>query len=126
MTDFTLMDAFVWCLLFAGPAVAGPGYSIQCCDVALQTLAYLNKSVPQADYKCGQLYEAALPPALPLLVSTSWCRQNCPGYALSTPGDTNAWAAPLIVRHFSESLPLLLLYFLNQIFAYGNADSEMC
>ena len=96
MNHFSLKHAFVWSLFFGGLVTAGPGYSVQCCDIALQTLAYLNKSIPQVDYKCGQVYEATLPPALPLLVSTSWCRHNCPGYALSAPSDTNAWAAPLV------------------------------
>lgn len=91
-----IMYAFVWSIFVAGLATAGPGYSIQCCNIALQTFAYLNKSIPQDDYKCGQVYEAALPPAPPLLVPTSWCRQKCSGYGLSAPGDTNAWAAPLI------------------------------
>lgn len=94
--NMLLLSAFVWSNFFAGLVNAGSGYSIQCCDIALQTFAYLNKSVPQVDYKCGQVYEASRPPAPPLLVSTSWCRQECPGYALSAPSDTDAWATPLI------------------------------
>lgn len=96
MMPFYIVYPFVWSISFAGLVTAGPGWSYQCCDIALQTLAYLNKSIPQEDYKCGQVYEAALAPAPPLLVSTSWCRQRCPGFALSAPSDTNAWAAPLI------------------------------
>lgn len=92
----SILYAFFWSIFFAGLVTAGRGYSLECCDMALQTLAYLNKSVPQEDYKCGQVYEPALPPAPPLLVPTSWCRQKCSGYALSAPSDTNAWAAPLI------------------------------
>ena len=90
-----LVYAFSWSILCAGVASAGPGYSVQCCDIALQKSAYLNRSIPHDDYKCGQIYEAALPPAPPLLVTTSWCRQECPGYALPASSDTDAWAAPL-------------------------------
>lgn len=91
-----IVYVFVWSLFFFGTETMGPGYSMRCCDIALQTLAYLNKSIPHDDYKCGQVYEATIPPAPPLLVSTSWCRKKCSGYALSAPSDTNAWAAPLI------------------------------
>ena len=90
------MSIFVWIFFFASLVTAGPGYSNQCCDLALQTLAYLNKSIPQGGYKCGQIYDPTIPPAPPLLVSISWCRHKCPGYALSAPGDTSAWVAPLI------------------------------
>ncbi len=90
------MYALAWSIFFAGLVTAGPGYSTQCCNIALDTLAYLNKSIPYDDYICGQAYQATIPPAPPLLVSTSWCRQKCPGYALSAPSDTIAWAAPLI------------------------------
>ena len=96
MMPINTMCALVWSIFFAGLVAAGPGYSTQCCDLALETLAYLNKSIPYDDYKCGQVYQATLAPAPPLLVSTSWCRHKCPGYALSAPSDTNAWAAPLI------------------------------
>ena len=95
MMPINIISALVRSSFFTG-LVNAAGYSTQCCDLALQTLAYLNKNISQVDYKCGQVYQAFLPPALPLLVSTSWCRHNCPGYALSAPGDTNAWAAPLI------------------------------
>lgn len=96
MMPVSLKYALLWSIAFTGLVTAGPGYSIQCCGIALQQLAYLNKSVPQDDYKCGQVYNAAFPPVPPLLVSTSWCRQECSGYALSAPSDTNAWAAPLV------------------------------
>ena len=69
---------------------------MHCCNIALQTLAFLDKSIPFDDYKCGQKYDATLPPAPPLLVPTSWCRKECSGYALFAPSDTNAWAVPLI------------------------------
>ena len=91
-----LMFAVICTIFLASVATAGPGYSTQCCDIALQTLAYLNKTIPQNRYKCGQTYEATLPPAPPLLVSTSWCRQECPGYALWAPEDINAYVVPLI------------------------------
>lgn len=96
MMPINIVYVFVWSLFFFGTETMGPGYSMRCCDIALQTLAYLNKSIPHDDYKCGQVYEATIPPAPPLLVSTSWCRKKCSGYALSAPSDTNAWAAPLI------------------------------
>ena len=100
----TRMYAVIWGILCTGLASAGPGYSVQCCDIALQKSAYLNRSITQDEYKCGQMYEADLPPAPPLLVSTSWCRQECPGYALSASSDTDAWAAPL----FQYILPAVI------------------
>ena len=99
-----LLSGPVWGFLFAGLVTAGPGYSPQCCDMALQTLAYLNKTIPPEDYKCGQAYNPGLPPAPPLEVPLSWCRQKCPGYALSAPSDINAWAAPL----FQYILPAVI------------------
>ena len=96
MVPANLMFAVICTISLASLATAGPGYSTQCCDIALQTLAYLNKSIPQNGYKCGQTYAATLPPAPPLLVSTSWCRQECSGYALWAPDDINAYAVPLI------------------------------
>ena len=92
----TMMYSIVWSILFAVQVIAGSGYSPQCCDIALETFAYLNKTIPQDEYRCGQIHQADLPPAPPLLVSTSWCRQKCSGYALSAPSDTDAWASPLI------------------------------
>ena len=98
------MFFFFWSIIFAGLVNAGPGYSNQCCDLALHTLAYLNKTIPQGGYKCGQVYEATIPPAPPLLVPTAWCRQRCSGYALPAPSDTSAWAAPL----FQYILPAVI------------------
>ena len=87
---------FLWGLFFPGPVVARHGLSSQCCNLALHTSAYLNKSIPQGDYKCGQVYGANIQPAPPLSVPLSWCLQKCSGYDLSAPSDIGAWAAPLI------------------------------
>ena len=104
MASVDTMSICLWSFLFVGIVTAGPGYSNQCCDLALQTLAYLNKSIPQDSYKCGQAYEPDIPPAPPLLVPLSWCRQKCSGYGLSTPSDIDAWAAPL----FQYILPAVI------------------
>ena len=96
MLPFNSLPKLFWGIGFAKLVSSGPGYSKQCCDIALQTSAYLNHSIPQDDYKCGQIFEPDIPPALPLLVPLSWCRHNCPGYALSAPNDINAWASPLV------------------------------
>ena len=97
------ISVYVWSVFFGGLVSAG-GYSSQCCDLALQTLAYLNKTIPKDGYKCGQVYEATIPPAPPLLVPTSWCRQKCTGYDSPAPSDTSAWAAPL----FQYILPAVI------------------
>ena len=104
MVPVGTMSIFFWSILFAGLVTAGPGYGSQCCDLALQTLAYLNKTIPQGGYRCGQVYEATIPPAPPLLVPTAWCRQKCSGFALSAPSDINAVAAPL----FQYILPAVI------------------
>ena len=105
MLPVNMVSIFYWTILYAGLVTAmGPGYSTTCCDLALQTLAYLNKSIPQNGYICGQIYEPTKPPAPPLLVPTSWCRRKCPGYALSAPNDTNSWASPL----FQYILPAVI------------------
>ena len=83
---------------------ARSGVGLQCCDLALQSSAYVNKSTPHSDYRCGQYFDHNLPPAPDLSVLTSWCRQNCQGYALTSPNDTTAWANPL----FQYILPTVL------------------
>ena len=104
MLPVNALSIFIWGVFFVGLINAGPGYSDSCCDLALQTLAYLNKTIPQNGYRCGQVYGATIPPAPPLLVPTSWCRQKCSGYALSARSDTSAWAAPL----FQYILPAVI------------------
>ena len=96
MVAFHTMSILVWSIFFTGLAIAGPGYSSECCDLALQTSAYLNTSLPQESYKCGQVYSPTLSPAPTLLVPLSWCRQECSGIGLSAPNDIDAWASPLI------------------------------
>ena len=104
MSLANVMYAFVWSILYVGQAAAGIGISTQCCNMALQSLSYLNKSIPHDDYICGQVYGASTPPAPPLLVLTSWCRQNCSGFPLSPPDDISTWAAPL----FQYILPAVI------------------
>jgi len=89
---------FVFLLLSIAPScvVAGPGVGTACCISALQASAYIDKSIPHDQYTCGRSYGQNLPPAPDLSVPVSYCQQHCRGYALSTPSDTNAWAAPLI------------------------------
>ena len=75
---------------------AGSGVGLTCCELALQSSAYVDKTIPHDNYKCGQRYGLNLPPAPELSVPTSWCRKICTGYALSPPDDTAAWANPLV------------------------------
>ena len=91
------------CCLFR-LAVAGPGVGIQCCKLALQANAYLDKSIPSDNYTCGQTYADELPPAPDLSVPTIWCQRNCPSYALSLANDINVWATPL----FQYILPAVI------------------
>jgi hypothetical protein len=51
-----------------------------CCYKAVEQQAYVNKSIPQADYKCYQTYSSNLAPAPTLLVNYSWCKNNCYGW----------------------------------------------
>ena len=96
MVAGSTMSVLVWSISFVGLVVAGSGYSSQCCDLALRTSAYLNKSISQDSYRCGQVYNPTMAPAPPLLVPLSWCRQECSGIGLSAPNDIDAWASPLI------------------------------
>ena len=71
------------------------GIGMQCCDLALQKFAYMNKNISHSDYKCGQSYSPDVAPAPVLSVSTKWCQQHCPGFALTPLSSTNTWASPL-------------------------------
>ncbi|KAL6713428.1 hypothetical protein ACLMJK_008893 [Lecanora helva] len=84
-------------LFFTFPviAVGDIGAGVLCCDLALQKSAYISTNISRSDYKCGQSYREGIPPAPQLSVLTPWCQANCPGYALTSPSDTGAWANPL-------------------------------
>lgn len=87
---------FALLLVFACRIAAGTGVGITCCDLALNEHAYINKSTPHNEYRCGQTYHETLRPAPELSVPTSWCLNRCSGYALSPSNDTAAWANPLV------------------------------
>lgn len=76
--------------------IAVKGVSPQCCDLAKNSSAFINTRVPQSSYTCGQQFSPTKNPAPVLSVSLSWCKDNCAGYALYPPSETNAWALPLV------------------------------
>ena len=76
--------------------IAVQGVSDKCCELAKDSLAFVNKTVPQGDYTCGQQFSPTNSPAPDLAVSYEWCTDNCPGIALYPPNHTNAWALPLV------------------------------
>ncbi|MCJ1460598.1 hypothetical protein MMC28_010980 [Mycoblastus sanguinarius] len=87
---------FVMLPVLCRTVAAGSGVAEQCCDIALRTFSYLNKSIPYGKYRCGQAFERGLTPAPDLSVSTQWCQRYCHGYALTPSSDTSVWATPLI------------------------------
>ena len=89
---------FIFALGILGPpsCIAVRGISAQCCELAKGSLAFMNTTVPQSSFKCGQRFSPTNTPAPDLSVSLSWCKENCAGYALYPPSETNAWALPLV------------------------------
>ena len=100
------MNVILILLLWIFPflTIAGIGAGSSCCRLALEAFAYVDKTIPHDKYICGQGYGQNIPPAPYLSVLTSWCRQNCQGYALTPPSDKNGWANPL----FQYILPAVL------------------
>ena len=87
---------FALCVLCIPSCIAVQGISPQCCDLAKTSTAYTQTGVPQSSYTCGQQYSPTKSAAPDLSVSLSWCYENCAGYALYPPSETNAWALPLV------------------------------
>ena len=101
--------------LFGVPVTAKIGTGPQCCNLALQNSAYVDKSVPHSDYRCDQAYSPYLSPAPALSVSTKWCLAHCDGYHLFSLNDTAAWANPLAqyilpAVVFSMTIPRRLVF----------------
>ena len=78
-----------------GLASAGIGVGEQCCKIALEAYQDGTLPIPPNNYVCGQHNESS-GPAPDLAVPLSWCRDHCPGYAISPANDTIVWATPLI------------------------------
>ena len=76
--------------------LAAKGLSLQCCDFARNSGAYIDKTVPNSSYTCGQQFSPTSNAAPDLSVPLSWCRANCSGSAIYPPSETNAWALPLV------------------------------
>lgn len=81
-----------------------------CCQQALDDGAFIETSTPTEDYRCGQYYDASLPPAPDLLITYSYCTHHCSGIGLSKGRVPGQWAA-LIVQFllpaviFSMTIP---------------------
>ena len=76
--------------------IAVQGLSHECCNLARDSLAFVNKTIPQGSYTCGQQFSPTSAPAPDLAVSYQWCTANCPGVAVYPSSQTNAWALPLV------------------------------
>lgn len=90
---------YMLALLFYAPfsVAAGIGVGQQCCNIAFQDSAVLNKSIRASDaVRCDARMNEDAPTAPAISVLTSWCRGHCSGFALSPPSDTAAWANPLV------------------------------
>jgi hypothetical protein len=67
-----------------------------CCYKAVEQEAYLDKNIPQPDYKCGQTYSSNLAPAPNLQVEYGWCKNNCDGWGEKGPTIPAEKLAPLL------------------------------
>lgn len=67
-----------------------------CCSKAVEQQAYINKSIPQTDYRCSQTYSSNLAPAPTLSVTYRWCEDNCDGWGETGPTVAAERLAPLL------------------------------